>query len=106
MILVFYIALGISLSVALLILVVYISKLEIDIENLDMSNIDKSKNNEKIIVTLSLKIHNCKWFHFKLNKNKLSNLYATIKKKEYKLLIDRLKKEKNLIQILNILFNR
>ena len=87
MILVFYIALGISLSVALLILVVYISKLEIDIENLDMSNIDKSKNNEKIIVTLSLKIHNCKWFHFKLNKNKLSNLYATIKKKEYKNMI-------------------
>ena len=87
MILVFYIALVIALLSTLLIVMIYISKLEIDIENLYMSNIDKSKNNEQIIVVLSLKICNFRWAHFKFNKNKLSNLYALIKKKEYKNMI-------------------
>ena len=56
MVLVFYIVLGILLLLTLLILMIYKSKLEIDIENLCMSNINKRKNNEQIVVNISLKI--------------------------------------------------
>lgn len=84
MILVFYIALVILLLIALVIYMIYISKLEISIENLDMSNINKRKNNEKIIIQISLKLGNIKWLHFKMNKEKLANLYGKIQKFEYK----------------------
>lgn len=84
MVLVFYIVLGILLLLILLILMIYISKLEIDIENLCMNNINKRKNNEQIVVNISLKIYKCRWIHFRLNKDKMANLYAKIKKSEYK----------------------
>lgn len=84
MVLVFYIVLGILLLLTLLILMIYKSKLEIDIENLCMSNINKRKNNEQIVVNISLKIYKCRWIHFKLNKDKMANVYAKIKKSEYK----------------------
>lgn len=84
MILVFYIAWGILLLIASVIFMIYISKLEISIENLDMSNINKRKNNEKIIIKISLKLGNIRWIHFKMDKEKLANLCGKIQKFEYK----------------------
>ena len=49
-----------------------------------MNNINKRKNNEQIVVNISLKIYKCRWIHFRLNKDKMANLYAKIKKSEYK----------------------
>lgn len=84
MILVFYIILGILFFITLVASLIYISKLEIKIENLDMNNINKKNNNEKILIQISLKLHNIRWIRFKMNKEKLANLYGTAQKLEYK----------------------
>ena len=82
--LVFYIFISIILFVLNLAFLISISKLELNIEDLDMSNINKKKNNQKLSVKISLKIGKLHWIHFKLNKHKLSTIYAKIKKNQYK----------------------
>lgn len=82
--LVFYILISIILFVLNLAFLISISKLELNIEDLDMSNINKKKNNKKLSVKISLKIGKLHWIYFKLNKHKLSIIYAKIKKNQYK----------------------
>lgn len=82
--LVFYIAISIILSILNLAFLISISKLELNIENLDMSNINKKQNNQKLSIKISLKIGKLHWIHFKLNKHKLAVIYAKIKKSQYK----------------------
>lgn len=82
--LVFYIAISIILSILNLAFLISISKLEFNIENLDMSNINKKQNNQKLSVKISLKIGKLHWLHFKFNKHKLATIYAKIKKSQYK----------------------
>lgn len=85
MVLVFYIILIISfilLTLLNILFIIYISKLELKIYKLDMSNIDKKNNNNNIMIQISLKIGNIKWLSIKLNKEKLSSLYGKIKKHE------------------------
>lgn len=107
MILVFYVILAIIAIIAVLTLMTYISKFEINIENLDMSNIEKRKNNEKILVKISLKICNVRWAHIKLDKKKLEKLYVKTKEIEYKNQIDtKIIKEKIKHELKIILKNR
>lgn len=82
--LVFYIAISIILSILNLSFLISVSKLELNIENLDMSNINKKQNNQRLSVKISLKIGKFHWLHFKLNKHKLATIYAKIKKDQYK----------------------
>ena len=82
--LVFYIAISIMLSILNLSFLISISKLELNIKNLDMSNINKKQNNQRLSVKISLKIGKFHWLHFKLNKHKLATIYAKIKKDQYK----------------------
>lgn len=82
--LVFYIAMSIILSILNLAFLISISRIELNIENLDMSNINKKQNNPKLLVKISLKIGRLHWIHLKLNKHKLATIYAKIKKDQYK----------------------
>lgn len=87
MILVFYIALAITILLLLILVITFItciSKLEIKVQNLKMSNIHKNKNNEKILIQISLKIGKIHWLKIKINKEKLAKLYVKIKKSEEK----------------------
>ncbi|MGN1327633.1 MAG: hypothetical protein ACI4VQ_06150 [Clostridia bacterium] len=97
MVLVFGIALFIVIFLFIIIAMIYFSKLEIKIQDLEMSNINKRKNNEKILIQISLKIGKIHWLKIKLNKEKLANVYAKMKRQEYKinkdLLKDMLKKD-------------
>lgn len=93
MVLVFYIALFIVISLLIIIAMIYFSKLEIKIQDLEMSNINKRKNNEKILIQISLKIWNLHWLKIKLDKEKMANVYVKIKKQENKFNTDLLKEK-------------
>ena len=82
--LVFYIIITIILIVLNLAFLISLSKIELDIKNLQMNNIDKKRNNEKIQIKISLKIGEIRWIHIKIDKRKLSTIYAKMKKKQYK----------------------
>lgn len=84
MILVFCITLAIICGVGILALLIYLSKIEINIKNLYMNSESKKRNNENVIISISLKLWRFKWFSFKMDKNKMSSLYAKMKIKEYK----------------------
>lgn len=82
MILVFYILLGTIALVLLLLIMIIISKIEFEIQNLDMSNIDKKQNNKKLKVSISLKIGKLHWINVCLNKKKILKLNNKIKSYE------------------------
>lgn len=84
MILVFCITLAIICGVGILALLIYLSKIEINIKNLYMNSESKKRNNENVIISISLKLWRFKWFSLKMDKNKMSSLYAKMKIKEYK----------------------
>lgn len=87
MILVFYIALAITIILLIILLITFIisiSKLEIKIQNLKINNTNKIKNNEKILIQISLKIGKLHWLKIRINKEKLAKLYVKIKKSEEK----------------------
>ena len=84
MILVFCITLAIICGVGILALLIYLSKIEINIKNLYMNSESKKRNNENVIISISLKLWRIQWFSFKMDKNKMSSLYAKMKIKEYK----------------------
>ncbi len=89
MILVFFIVGILVLLVALILL----SKLELKINRLDLSNIDKHKNNEKLSLQISLLIGKFKWFKITINKEKLAWLYVKIKEKEANMDLNKVKKD-------------
>ena len=66
MVLVFYIVISIILTILNLAFLISISELELDIKNLQMSNINKKRNNEKIQIKVSLKIGNFHWLSIKI----------------------------------------
>ena len=82
MILVFYILLGTIALVLLLLIMIIISKIEFEIQNLDMSNIDKKQNNKKLKVSISLRIGKLHWIKVCLNKKKILKLNNKIKSYE------------------------
>ena len=82
MILVFYILLGTIALVLLLLIMIIISKIEFEIQNLDMSNIDKKQNNKKLKVSISLRIGKLHWIKVCLNKKKILKLNSKIKSYE------------------------
>ena len=82
MILVFYILLGTIALVLLLLIMIIISKIEFEIQNLDMSNIDKKQNNKKLKVSVSLRIGKLHWIKVCLNKKKILKLNNKIKSYE------------------------
>lgn len=87
MILVFYIALLITIILAIALLLIFmicISKLEINIKNIYINNRNKRKNNEQALIKVSLKIGKWNWLKVRLNKDKIANLYAKMKIQEYK----------------------
>lgn len=99
MVLVFSIALIMVIILAILLILTFmicISKLEINIKNMHINSQNKRKNNEKILVKLSLKIGKWHWIKIKLNKEKLSKLYAKIKIQEYTNSIKYIKMQKKL----------
>lgn len=89
MILVFFIV-GI---LVLLVTLILISKLELKINRLDISNIDKHKNNEKLSLQISLLIGKFKWFRITINKDKLARIYVKIKEKEATMDLNKVKKD-------------
>ena len=89
MILVFFIIGILFLLVALILL----SKLELNINRLDLSNIDKHKNNEKLSLQISFLIGKFKWFKITINKEKLAWLYVKIKEKEASMDLNKVKKD-------------
>ena len=89
MILVFFIVGILVLLVALILL----SKLELKINRLDLSNIDKHKNNEKLSLQISLLIGKFKWFRITINKDKLARIYVKIKEKEATMDLNKVKKD-------------
>ena len=68
MILVFYILLGTIALILLLLIMIIISKIEVEIQNLDMSNIDKKQNNKKLKVSIFFRIGKLHWIKVCLNK--------------------------------------
>ena len=84
MVLVFYIVISIILTILNLAFLISISELELDIKNLQMSNINKKRNNEKIQIKVSLKIGNFHWLGIKITKTKLATIYAKMNEKQYK----------------------
>ena len=82
MILVFYILLGTIALVLLLLIMIIISKIEFEIQNLDMSNIYKKQNNKKLKVSISLRIGKLHWINVCLNKKKILKLNNKIKSYE------------------------
>ena len=77
----------------LLVTLILISKLELKINRLDISNIDKHKNNEKLSLQISLLIGKFKWFKITINKEKLAWLYVKIKEKEASMDLNKVKKD-------------
>lgn len=77
----------------LLITLILISKLELNINRLDLSNIDKHKNNEKLSLQISFLIGKFKWFKITINKEKLAWLYVKIKEKEASMDLNKVKKD-------------
>ena len=86
----------------LLVTLILISKLELKINRLDISNIDKHKNNEKLSLQISLLIGKFKWFRITINKEKLAWLYVKIKEKEATMDLNKVKK--NIEQDFKIIF--
>ena len=82
MILVFYILLGTIALVLLLLVMIIISKIEFEIQNLEMSNIDKKQNNKKLKVSIFLRIGKLHWMKVCLNKKKILKLNNKIKSYE------------------------
>lgn len=77
----------------LLVTLILISKLELNINRLDISNIDKHKNNEKLSLQISFLIGKFKWFKITINKEKLAWLYVKIKEKEASMDLNKVKKD-------------
>ena len=77
----------------LLVTLILISKLELNINRLDISNIDKHKNNEKLSLQISLLIGKFKWFRITINKDKLARIYVKIKEKEATMDLNKVKKD-------------
>ena len=77
----------------LLVTLILISKLELKIDRLDISNIDKHKNNEKLSLQISLLIGKFKWFRITINKDKLARIYVKIKEKEATMDLNKVKKD-------------
>ena len=77
----------------LLVTLILISKLELKINRLDISNIDKHKNNEKLSLQISLLIGKFKWFRITINKDKLARIYVKIKEKEASMDLNKVKKD-------------
>ena len=84
MVLVFlsYFAVIIISIIFLLTILIISSKIEIEINKLDIDNTrkmstkdDRQKNNSKMVVQISLKIFNVHWIKIKLNKQKLASQY-------------------------------
>lgn len=87
MVLVFYIAMIITFILLILLIIAFlitISKLEVNIKDLDISNINKRENNKNILIQISLKIKKVHWIKIKMDKEKMANLYVKIKKQEDK----------------------
>ena len=66
----------IILLIICLIAIIALSRLEIKIENFNISNLDNKKNNEIFNLQISLKIFKLKWISINLNLQKLANLYV------------------------------
>ena len=77
----------------LLVTLILISKLELKINRLDISNIDKHKNNEKLSLQISLLTGKFKWFRITINKDKLARIYVKIKEKEATMDLNKVKKD-------------
>ena len=60
------------------------SKIEVNIENLDISNLDNRQNNEQIILKIKLKFLKLTWAWAKLDYAKMKKLELKIKKAEEK----------------------
>lgn len=58
---------------------VALSKLEINIKDFDVQSFNKQDNNNKLLITISLKIFEFHWLKIKIDKRKLSNIYLKIK---------------------------
>jgi hypothetical protein len=72
---------------------IIISKIEVEIQNLDMSNIDKKQNNKKLKVSISLRIGKLHWINVCLNKKKILKLNNKIKSYEQNNKAETAKKE-------------
>ena len=72
---------------------IIISKIEVEIQNLDMSNIDKQQNNKKLKVSISLRIVKLHWIKICLNKKKILKLNNKIKSYEQNNKAETAKKE-------------
>ena len=83
MILVFCI-ISVLLGIIVFLFLLLISKIEINVKNMYLNNINKTKNNEYLKVKLSLKIGAINWLWITLDKAKIERLYLSIKKKEIK----------------------
>ena len=77
----------------LLITLIVISKIELKVNRLDLSNIDKHKNNEKLSLQISLLIGKFKWFRITINKDKLARIYVKIKEKEATMDLNKVRKD-------------
>ena len=77
----------------LFIVLIVISKIELKVNRLDLSNIDKHKNNDKLSLQLSLILGKIKWFRVTINKEKLASIYVKIKEKEAKMDLNKVKKD-------------
>lgn len=80
MILVLYIFIAIVILVFALFLMLYLSKIEIDIKNLYMNSRNKKQNNNDILIKISLKIGKLRWIWIKIDKYKVTNIYAIMEK--------------------------
>ena len=79
MILVFFIVIFITFIIMLM-----FSRLEININKLNMSNINEKRNNKNLIISISIKFGQLCMFKIKMNTEKLANIYAKALKNKQK----------------------
>lgn len=78
--LVFYFFAILLIFIIIIVFLISMSQIEVKINNLYFNSINKRKNNEKILIQISLRIKKFHWIKFKINKNKLAKIYLKIKK--------------------------
>ena len=85
MLLFFYIIIALVILIALFILLIVISKIELKIHNLHINSALTVKNNEDLLIQISLKILNIRWIKIKLSRTKIEKLKNKIKEEEKRL---------------------
>lgn len=84
MILVFYFLLVVIIISTIILCLICISKIEINIKDLYINTKNKELNNKEVLISIAIAVGKLKLIKFKINKNKIEEIYEIAKKEEEK----------------------